>query len=244
MTAPQPAYFEVLNWIESEFTSGRLNVGNKLPGERALAEKFGISRASVREAIRVLAAMGLVRSSAGSGPSSGITIISEPSMALGWALRMHIATRSLPVADVVSVRVLMECEAARAASTARVSPQWRTSLLSRAGELLARMDEPTLSQQQFHQFDTQFHLAIAQLGGNVVLETILTSLREATIEYVQETVAKTGQWEHIRSTLQQQHYAILDAAKNQDGEACATLLREHILWFYSWVPQDSSEPHC
>ncbi|GEO95052.1 FadR/GntR family transcriptional regulator [Kocuria turfanensis] len=76
-------YTVVLDWLEERLRSGEISVGDKLPGERQLAEEFGISRASVREAIRILDAMGLVRSSTGSGPAAGAVVISEPSAALG-----------------------------------------------------------------------------------------------------------------------------------------------------------------
>ena len=84
-----PAYTVVLDWLEQQLRSGGLRVGDKLPAERALAEDFGISRASVREAVRILAAMGLVRTATGSGPQSGATVISNPSAALGLSL-IHI----------------------------------------------------------------------------------------------------------------------------------------------------------
>lgn len=95
MTTTRRAYTVVLAWVEERLRSGELSIGDKLPSERVLAERFDISRASVREAVRILDVMGLVRSATGSGPSSGATVISEPSAALGWALRMHIATKSL-----------------------------------------------------------------------------------------------------------------------------------------------------
>ncbi|WP_420813984.1 FadR/GntR family transcriptional regulator, partial [Phytoactinopolyspora endophytica] len=55
------AYEVVLQRIEAEIAEGRLRIGDRLPGERALAERFGVSRTSVREAIRVLEVMGVVR---------------------------------------------------------------------------------------------------------------------------------------------------------------------------------------
>ncbi|MDO5635177.1 MAG: GntR family transcriptional regulator, partial [Micrococcus sp.] len=101
-------YTVILDWLEDQLRSGEIRVGDKLPGERILAERFGISRPSVREATRILDAMGLVRTATGSGPNSGAIVISEPSAALSWALRMHVATRSLPVADIVRTRILLE----------------------------------------------------------------------------------------------------------------------------------------
>ena len=113
MTTAPRAYSVVLDWLEEQLRSGEIVVGDKLPGERALAEQFGISRASVREATRILDAMGLVRSGVGSGPNAGAIVISEPSAALAWALRMHVATKALPVRDLVQTRLVLETQAAR-----------------------------------------------------------------------------------------------------------------------------------
>src|SRR5690349_13603875 len=102
----------VLHWIENELSAGRLAVGGRLPAERSLAEQLKVSRTSVREAIRVLEAMGVVRAGVGSGPEAGTVVISDPATALGSALRLHVATRHLPVADIVETRVLLESWAA------------------------------------------------------------------------------------------------------------------------------------
>jgi len=116
------SYSIILETFERRLRLGELRVGDKLPSERELAARHGISRPSVREGLRVLNALGLIRSSTGSGPKSGAIIISEPSDALSWALRMHIATRSLPVKDVVSTRLLLEGPAARAAAAPPRAP--------------------------------------------------------------------------------------------------------------------------
>ncbi|RKQ37081.1 FadR/GntR family transcriptional regulator [Kocuria tytonis] len=230
-----PAYTVVLDWLEHQLRSGALRMGDKLPAERTLAEDFGISRASVREAVRILAAMGLVRSATGSGPQSGATVISDPSAALGWALRMHIATRSLPVADVVSTRILLETQSGLDAASSE-DPR-RQAVLEEAAAMLDRMDDPDVDDAEFHTLDAQFHLHLASLGGNVVVETIMASLREATIGYVQETVAATADWPGIRSRLREQHRAIHRATAARDGELAARLLREHIMWFYGHAPE-------
>ena len=105
---PRRSYDLLLENIEADLRSGAISLGDQLPGERALAETYGISRASVREGIRILDAMGVLRSSSGSGPKSGAIIISEPSAGLSSALRLHMASSRLPVADIVQTRVLLE----------------------------------------------------------------------------------------------------------------------------------------
>lgn len=229
----------VLDWLEEELRTGSIRVGDKLPGERALAEKFGISRPSVREAMRVLAAMGLVRTATGSGPKAGAIVISEPSAALTWALRMHVTTKALPVADVVSTRLMLETGAAHSAH----GPQGKTGaerdeVLDRAGELLDRMDDPRMPAPDFHHLDAEFHVLLSTLGGNVVVETMMSSLREATVGYVQETVAGRGDWASVRDTLQEQHRAVLAAYRAANLEATVAALRTHILWFSTLALED------
>ena len=227
------AYTVVLDWLEERLRSGKISVGDKLPGERQFAEDFGISRASVREAIRVLDAMGLVRSATGSGPKAGAVVISEPSAALAWALRMHVATRSLPVGDLVQTRLLLETQSAIGAASAPDGPE-RTRILARADELLDVMDDPELPARDFHAHDAEFHVLLASLAGNVVVETIMASLRQATIGYVQETVSGLGNWPEISRTLQEQHREIVAAVRERRGEEAAELLRHHITWFYGF----------
>lgn len=227
------AYTVVLDWLEERLRSGKISVGDKLPGERQFAEDFGISRASVREAIRVLDAMGLVRSATGSGPKAGAVVISEPSAALAWALRMHVATRSLPVGDLVQTRLLLETQSAIGAASAPDDPE-RTRILERAEDLLDVMDDPELPARDFHAHDAEFHVLLASLAGNVVVETIMASLRQATIGYVQETVSGLGNWPEISRTLQEQHREIVAAVRERRGEEAAELLRHHITWFYGF----------
>lgn len=227
------AYTVVLDWLEERLRSGKISVGDKLPGERQFAEDFGISRASVREAIRVLDAMGLVRSATGSGPKAGAVVISEPSAALAWALRMHVATRSLPVGDLVQTRLLLETQSAIGAASAPDGPE-RTRILERAEELLDVMDDPELPARDFHAHDAEFHVLLASLAGNVVVETIMASLRQSTIGYVQETVSGLGNWPEISRTLQEQHREIVAAVRERRGEEAAELLRHHITWFYGF----------
>ncbi|MFP5310936.1 MAG: FadR/GntR family transcriptional regulator, partial [Actinomycetes bacterium] len=145
----------VLSWIEDQLSAGHLAVGGRLPAERALAEQLQVSRTSVREAIRVLEALGVVRAGVGSGPDAGTVVISDPSAALGSALRLHVATQHLPVADIVETRVLLESWA-----VARARPD--AHQLEEAAALLDAMDAPQgLPSRDFLALDVRFHLSLA-----------------------------------------------------------------------------------
>ncbi|MDJ0356992.1 FadR/GntR family transcriptional regulator [Paenarthrobacter sp. PH39-S1] len=228
MAATRRTYEIVLSNIETDLRSGAIKPGDQLPGERALAQTYGISRASVREAVRILDAMGVVRTSSGSGPNSGAIVVSNPAAGLSSAFRYHVATRHLPVRDIVETRILLETWVGRAAA----QQERDGAELDGVRGLLAAMDDPGLDQEIFHVLDAQFHVAVASLAGNAVIETIMVSLSQSIRGYVNEAVDKVVDWEEIAVTLRHQHHGILDAISDHDPDAAEVRLREHIEWFY------------
>ena len=222
---PMRTHQLVLSWIENELSGGRLTVGGRLPAERTLAEQLRVSRTSVREAIRILEAMGVVRAGVGSGPEAGTVVISDPTAALGSALRLHVATQHLPVADIVETRVLLE---SWAASRARPdAPE-----LEAAGALLDEMAADGLAIDDFLALDVRFHLALADAAGNAVVSAMMGSLRESIQGYAAQLTSNLPDWEDTASRLKAEHRAILAAVRNNDGERAAKLVAAHIEGYY------------
>lgn len=216
----------VLGWIEEQLRAGSLAIGQRLPGERALAEQFGLSRTSVREAIRVLEALGVARSGVGSGPESGTTIVADPSTALGSALRLHVASSHLPVADMVQTRIMIESWACLHA--APDSPA-----LPEAAELLTAMER--LGPEEIEQFlllDVRFHFALTEAAGNAVVSAIMLSLREGIKGYI--SAATDGQEEcpAVAARLHTEHRGILAAIQSGRSREASDLVAEHIEGFY------------
>jgi len=212
----------VLHWIEDRLSAGDLAVGGRLPAERTLAEQLQVSRTSVREAIRILEAMGVVRSGVGSGPDAGTVVISDPAAALGSALRLHVATQHLPVADIVETRVLLESWAA--AKARRDAPE-----LAEAATLLSAMDTPEgLPARDFLALDVRFHLALANAAGNAVVSAMMGSLRESIQGYAAELTGKLPDWNATASRLHAEHHAILAAIRKGDGGRAAHLVAANI----------------
>jgi GntR family transcriptional regulator, transcriptional repressor for pyruvate dehydrogenase complex len=214
----------VLRWIEDRLSDGQLAVGGRLPAERSLAELLAVSRTSVREAIRVLEAMGVVRAGVGSGPDAGTVVISDPTAALGSALRLHVATQHLPVADIVETRVLLESWAA-----ARAKPD--APALDVAAALLDDMDaDPEVD--DFLELDVRFHLALADAAGNAVVSAMMGSLREATQSYAGRLTANLPDWDATAARLRSEHRGILEAIRKGDGGHAAELVVAHIEGYY------------
>ncbi|MHC6593856.1 FadR/GntR family transcriptional regulator [Arthrobacter sp. C152] len=217
----------VLSWIENELSAGRLALGGRLPAERSLAERLKVSRTSVREAIRILEAMGVVRAGVGSGPEAGTVVISDPAAALGSALRLHVATQHLPVADIVETRILLESWAA-----AKARPD--APELDEAADLLRAMDAPGgLAVNDFLALDVRFHFALANAAGNAVVSAMMGSLREAIQGYAADLTANLPDWEATASRLRSEHRDILAAVREGDGGRAASLVAAHIEGYYN-----------
>lgn len=215
----------VMQWIEDQLSGGQLAVGGRLPAERSLAEQLGVSRTSVREAIRILEAMGVVRAGVGSGPEAGTVVISDPTAALGSALRLHVATQHLPVSDVVETRVLLESWAA-----ARAKPD--APELLHASELLDDMDAAGPGVDEFLALDVRFHIALADAAGNAVVSAMMGSLREAIQGYAAKLTANLPDWDATAARLRSEHREILEAIRNGDGGRAAELVAAHIEGYY------------
>jgi GntR family transcriptional regulator, transcriptional repressor for pyruvate dehydrogenase complex len=109
---------QILLQIEEAIIDGRLKPGDKLPPERDLAQTFGVSRASVREALRVLEMFGVIVARRGTGPEAGSIVADSAGNGLESALRLHVGLRRIPASDVVAVRAVLEQQAGQLSGNA------------------------------------------------------------------------------------------------------------------------------
>ena len=218
------AYETVIQEIESLIRSKQLTIGDRLEGERALAERLGVSRTSVREAIRVLTALGIIRSAPGSGPSAGAQVVANPDTALTSSLRLHVAMDSLSVGDVVDSRVMLEMWAFR-----RLAEPLGDDLrpIHALVEAMEQTDDPL----EFHHIDTEFHLELVRLAANPLVSAIMASLRASIESYVLDAVPHLADWPGTAVHLQGEHRAIVAALETGDGEQAAVLAEQHILGY-------------
>ena len=224
-------YELVLERIETQIVSGELRAGQRLPPERELAELLGVSRPAVREALRVLEAQGVVRSQVGQGPGSGTTIDRVPRDALSRLLRLHVALGSFPLEDVVEMRVTLERSmavlACRNAKPANLAPM-RAALLA--------MDAPEVDRENFTQWDTDFHVAMADAGGNRLMSDVTRAIRESVrtpILVAMSAMAESGEfgWFAVRDGLRADHHAIFEAVQAGRAEQASDRLEAHIRGF-------------
>lgn len=224
-------YELVVRRIKEEVFAGRLRPGDRLPGERQLSEQLNVSRPSVREAVRILQAMGIIHTSPGTGATSGLIISAKPSRALSDLLGVHVALSNYSVPEVMEVRSALECQAVRSVVGAG------TELSEEMEPILAQMAEPGLDREVFHDLDTEFHITLARATGNTLLVDLMLAMREAMRRPMSTAFAGEPDWDGRRMGLLAEHREIFEAVRSGDARRAEQLTRRHIEGFYESIQE-------
>lgn len=228
-------YELVIDRVEEQILTGQLRVGDRLPAERDLASMLGVSRAAVREAIRALEAQGVLRMAVGTGPDSGTTVADMPSAALTRLLRLHVALANFPAPHVVEARIMLERQSARNAAARATEAE-----LNDMAAVLDEMDDPALDRERFNDLDTDFHVAVAEAGGNRLIADMTIAIRDSMRRPLLEAFQQLGpKWSKIANGLRHDHRAIHNALLARDSDLAADRVENHIREFYGKMPHST-----
>ena len=228
-TEPSPrAWEQVLSHLERRLVSGEVSPGQRLPGERILAAELGVGRSSVREALRVMEALGLLKAQTGSGPTSGAMIVAKPTGGMTMLMRMQVAAQGFPVSDVVKTRLVLESEVMQSLASRTPTPR------PPRGRRTARLDGGTqLSRPRNSCYSTHSSTwALADAAGNQVIAAMMTGLRESIEAYVLAGV-QIDSWPSTCMRLRDEHRGLVDAVNAGDGELARQRIVGHIRGYYS-----------
>jgi DNA-binding FadR family transcriptional regulator len=203
--------------------AGEFDDSNILPSERALQESYSVSRTVVREALKLLAARGLVTTGTGQGAviSKNLTAPAIDALLLAFH-RSHAR-----VEDLLNTRLMIEPEtAALAAQHATPLQIRRLHDLGRAMADLADSDQPIRAASLSYDVNAQFHGLLAQASQNPVLE-ILIAILVGIIWRQQNTIDLRQPPEHHARTAAQ-HEAIARAVAAHDSEGARRAMTEHL----------------
>jgi GntR family transcriptional regulator, transcriptional repressor for pyruvate dehydrogenase complex len=231
--SPKPIYrtvrasrlFEqIVKQVEESILKGRLKPGEQLPAERDLAQKFGVSRTAVREALKTLREKGLVEAYSG----RGTFVTSGTSQAIRQSLDVMVRINPQEgLLHLAELRQMLEPEIAARAAT-RIDEQ----LLATMQEAVAQMDAYLEDPDGYVEADLDFHLALAEAVGNPLILSLLDSivgmLRAQRMRIFKvEGGPERGQFHHKR---------ILAAIETHDAENAREAMRAHL----KQVLEDSS----
>lgn len=212
---------EALEHILQIVRLGLVADGDRLPAERELAERLGISRVTLREVLKVLTEQGLVESRRG---RYGGTFVRHPqpqgdAAATPEELRRRIAGSAgdMDVEDTLRFRAVLEAGAAELCASRGLSAA-ETARLRAA--LDATRDAPLA---EYRRRDTLFHLTLAELAGSPSLTAQYASVRARVNELLGRIPLLVRNLEHA----QQQHADLVDAVLAGDAELARAVAREH-----------------
>nr|WP_209349388.1 FadR/GntR family transcriptional regulator [Pontixanthobacter sp. CEM42] len=199
----------VAEQISTLIDEGAYPPGTRLPGERELAEKLGVSRVTIREAEIALQAIGRLEIKTGSG-----VYVSETKPELGEALP------SASAFEVTEARLLVESEAA-----ALAAHNITDESVLRLGQLINQMR--TGSEDEANEADEEFHLTIAEASNNVAMVHTIKSLWRMREELPEVKATYAAVCVHDAESRTEEHKAVFDALKARDPAGARAAMREH-----------------
>jgi GntR family transcriptional regulator, transcriptional repressor for pyruvate dehydrogenase complex len=219
-------YEQIVQQIEESIVKGALKPGDQLPAERELAQKFGVSRTAVREAVKALREKGLVEAYSGRGTfiTDGTTHAVRQSLDLMVKIGQPDGSTNL-----AEVRAILEPEIA-----ALAAQRIQDSELGTMREAVAVMDKAGHDPDAYIEADLDFHLALAEGAANPLILSLLDSivglLREQRLRIFRVPGGpERGQIHHKR---------ILAAVEKHDAEEARQAMRDHL----TQVRDDSDTP--
>lgn len=214
-----PAYQTLAEDIRAQITSGRLQPGERLPTEPQLCARTGVSRSTVREALRLLASQHLIVTTRG---VTGGSFVTHPSpeklsdtLSTGVSLLLNAAT--VGILDLLEVRETLEVPAAAQAAVRRTDEhlaQLRAALFDAA---VASVPEMLAAHRAFH-------TGLVAATGNPLFELLCRPLYQVSNEGELAEVAPIGFWTRIDA----EHREILRCVASGDASGAAAAARTHI----------------
>jgi DNA-binding FadR family transcriptional regulator len=222
------SYEGVVRQIAASIRNGQPGSGERLPTERELSTAFGVSRGVIREAIKVLGALGLVEARQG----SGIYVLNSiPTVTRAFTLSVSPDAES--VERLFEFRRTLEADAARFAALRRSDAELAT--IEAAADATAGALEME-SWSEFSVADNTLHAAIARASGNPFFEVAVATARQMQLDVVPLIGDRVGS---MRSAVAH-HCTIVQAIAARDPDAAAGAMAEHIVYTARAVVMENS----
>lgn len=212
----------IISKIRDLINFKNLEPGDKLPSERMLSEKFGVSRSNIREAIQKLEFYGLLNSI----PQSGTFVANIGVIAMNGMIEDILRLEDPDFKDLVETRILLELKTVRLAALRRTDED-----LEKMKEALDAYTNKVLKGEDAVEEDLLFHLAIAKASGNSTMNTFMLIITP-------EIITNFEKYHVCDKSLAQsgikEHQAIYDAIKYQNPKAAKQKMKEHFSVLYQY----------
>lgn len=215
----KPAYQQVADQVRGIIVSGELAPGDRLPVEGQLAAAFGVSRSTVREALRVLSSQGLIHTLRGTAGGSFVAEVDTGAISDFLEIKIGLlsGTAGITVDELLEARELLELPAAMLAATRRTPEH-----LAEMREAIERERSESQRERRFEQHH-RFHSVLLDAADNRLLNLMTQPLfRVIRARFLHE---QTGQfWQHVDDD----HERLLACIEARDPDGAAEVMRAHL----------------
>lgn len=209
---------EVILQLREMIHRGELRPGNRLPPERDLAKLLGVSRPTLRAAIRSLAAVGVLQSRQGAG--TFVVNADGPPSLDSSPLRLMAALHGFTSAEMFEARRSLEMAIAGLAAERATGDQMASMAEELAG-MFASLDEP----EQFLVHDMRFHQMVAAASGNRILTALMNMVATILFDVRSKTVKRA---KDLKESAEM-HRQIYRAIRDHNAEAARNAMRDHLM---------------
>lgn len=210
-------YRSIIEKIGDLIRTGEFKPGDRLPPERRLAEEFGVSRTSLRQAMQALVERKIIDSRQGDGNY----VASAPDLSFSYDSIIDAIVRQKGfLKDIIEFRQMMEPQIASIAAERITSDQ-----IDRLKILVCDQHRAILDEKADDYLDTAFHMELAGFSGNRVILELMTTLRNI----IDETRSGWLQSKERRLSSVSGHLRIIDALEACDPKAAYDAMRNHLL---------------
>lgn len=216
---PKKVSTQIAEQIRTSVLAGEFNPGEKLPPERELAEMFGVSRPSVREALNILASSGLVETYQGGGTVVRSLVDSSSTMPLSELIRID-GDRAL---DVIEVRKGMESWTAWYAAMRALPEDIR-----RLEVVVEGMAKNLEQLKHSEDFDAHFHMLVARSTHNVVWSHMMQSIFDAMQEFQRDVWRAVYLTSDDQKLLFNHHLKVYEMIRDRNPEGAREAMLEHL----------------
>jgi GntR family transcriptional regulator, transcriptional repressor for pyruvate dehydrogenase complex len=208
----------IVEQIRLLMRQGQLKPGDRLPPERDLCERFGVSRVTVREALRMLESSGLVEIRVGA--RGGAFVTAPSSNRVGEGLADLLTLSVISAADVTEVRMILEvgivplvCERATEDDLADLE------------KICERSEEALRAGDYSMDISLEFHARVARATHNPALEMLVESFREPILMSLNQAKEAAPEMGSLGTT---EHERFVEAARRRDSGEASLIMREHL----------------
>lgn len=210
-------YEQIAGMLEERILSHDFDEQEKLPSEQELADEFSVSRNVIREALKLLKERGLVEPRNGTG-----SYITKPDEAnLSDIIGRMIVIDNIDYKDIYDVRIILEVAACKKAASVITSDE-----IDELEQMLEKLKDRSLTIEERQEMDFEFHVAIARIAGNPLLEILVQAMKNIFIKMIGIGIFLRGGIEDAIT----RHANILEALRQCDPAKAEEAMYDHLMY--------------